>query len=190
LRDRLTRCIPYALVGTAAGYLYYVASQFEFHRRGANLGPDFWPKLALALVMATCVYEILRIAVIGTRRELTGVLQDIVEDSVRDFGDDSDDDPAPLATRRPALLIAGIALTALYVWAIQTLGFFLATVPYLVAFIALGGYRRWVTNVIVSFAGTFVMMFFFMKVVYVSLPIGREPFAQLTFLLMRLMGIR
>ena len=30
----------------------------------------------------------------------------------------------------------------------------------------------------------------FMKVVYVSLPLGVEPFSQVTFLLMRLMGIR
>jgi hypothetical protein len=29
-----------------------------------------------------------------------------------------------------------------------------------------------------------------MKVVYVSLPIGTEPFAQVTLTLMRLMGIR
>jgi hypothetical protein len=29
-----------------------------------------------------------------------------------------------------------------------------------------------------------------MKIVYVSLPLGREPFSQVTFALMRLMGIR
>jgi hypothetical protein len=33
-------------------------------------------------------------------------------------------------------------------------------------------------------------MFFFMKLVYVSLPLGQEPFAQVTFFLMRVMGIR
>jgi putative tricarboxylic transport membrane protein len=33
-------------------------------------------------------------------------------------------------------------------------------------------------------------MFMFMKVVYVSLPLGIEPFAQVSFALMRLMGIK
>lgn len=178
------------MVGAASVYLYYVATQFEFHRRGANLGPDFWPKLVLGLVLATCAYEIVKIALFGSRRELTGVLQDIVEDSARDYGDEGDDGSAPQGKPRPALLVAGIALTALYVWVIQALGFFLATAPYVAIFIALGGYRRWGINLIVSVAGTFFMMYFFMKVVYVSLPVGQEPFAQLTFWLMRLMGIR
>lgn len=188
MTSRLARCIPYALVGAASVYLYYVATQFEFHRRGATLGPDFWPRLVLGLLIATCAYEILRIALVGQRRELTGVLRDIVEDSARDYGGDGGAEPK--GRPRPGMLVAGIALTALYVWVIQTVGFFLATAPYVAIFIAIGGYRRWGVNLVVSVAGTFAMMFFFMKVVYVSLPAGQEPFAQVTFWLMRVMGIR
>lgn len=187
MSGRLARSLPYVLVGAAAVYLYVVASQFEFQRRGANLGPDFWPKLVLALVVATCVYEIAKIALFGARRDVSGVLQEIVEESAREHGDVG---AAPAAKPRPALLLGGMALTAFYVWVIQKLGFFLATAPYVAIFIALGGYRRWGVNAAVSVAGTFAMMFFFMKVVYVSLPVGQEPFAQLTFWLMRLMGIR
>jgi putative tricarboxylic transport membrane protein len=88
------------------------------------------------------------------------------------------------------MLWGGIALTAFYVWIIRDLGFVLATAPYVFAFIALGGYRRWLVNAATSVVGTLAMMFFFMKVVYVSLPIGAEPFAQVTLALMRLMGIR
>jgi hypothetical protein len=33
-------------------------------------------------------------------------------------------------------------------------------------------------------------MFFFMKIVYVSLPIGREPFDQVMLALMQIMAIR
>ena len=187
MSGRLARCVPYALVGAAAAYLYYVATQFEFHRRGANLGPDFWPKLILALIVVTCAYEILKTAFFGERGEISGVLGEMVADSEREHGDLGE---APAARPRPVLLVAGITLTAGYVWAIQKLGFALATAPYVALFIALGGYRRWWINAVVSLAGTLVMMFFFMKVVYVSLPVGQEPFAQLTFWLMRLMGIR
>jgi putative tricarboxylic transport membrane protein len=58
------------------------------------------------------------------------------------------------------------------------------------AFLALGGYRRWGVNAAVSLIGTFAIMFFFMRLVYVSLPIGEEPFAQVTLLLMKVMGVR
>jgi putative tricarboxylic transport membrane protein len=63
-------------------------------------------------------------------------------------------------------------------------------VPYIAAFVALGGYRRWGIIAAVSVIGTFVMLFFFMKVVYVSLPLGVGPFQQVTLFLMQLLGIR
>jgi putative tricarboxylic transport membrane protein len=63
-------------------------------------------------------------------------------------------------------------------------------VPYVAAFIALGGYRRWGVVAAVSVIGTVLLLFFFMKVVYVSLPLGQEPFLQVTLLLMKIMGIR
>jgi putative tricarboxylic transport membrane protein len=139
------------------------------------------------LVIAACLYELVRRLAFGGRRGVAGVLQDLVEESVEQRGDGG---AATAGKPRPGVLVAGIALTALYVWLIQTLGFALATAPYLAAFVALGGYRRWTVNAAVSLVGTLVMMFFFMKVVYVSLPIGREPFAQVTLFLMQVMGIR
>lgn len=175
--------LPYAIVGGLAAYLFYAATQIDFHRRAGTLGPDVWPKLVLGLMLAVCLYEIVRRLVAPARAAgAKGVLQDLVERSGA-AGD-------PQVAKYPLLLVAGIALTALYVWAIQRLGFVLATAPYLVAFIALGGYRRWGINLAVSGVGTLAMMFFFMKVVYISLPVGQAPFAQITFALMRLMGIR
>lgn len=187
MAGRLARSLPYLLVGAAAGYLYYAATQIEFQRRADNLGPDFWPKLVLVLIIATCLYEVVKVAIFGGRRDAHGVLQDIVQESTEEHGEAGEAEPARM---RPLLLVAGVALTAFYVWIIQTLGFFLATVLYVASFIALGGYRRWAVNAAVSLIGTLAMMFFFMKVVYVSLPLGREPFVQITFFLMRVMGIR
>lgn len=174
-------------MGTAAGYLFHVATQIGFHRRGSTLGPDFWPKAILVLIIATCLYEIVKVLVFGARRGVSGVLEDIVEESVKEHGDAG---PELIAEKRPLLLLGGIALTAAYVWMIQKLGFFLATAPYIAAFIALGGYRRWGVNAAVSLIGALAMMLFFMKLVYVSLPLGQEPFVQVTFFLMRVFGIR
>jgi putative tricarboxylic transport membrane protein len=54
----------------------------------------------------------------------------------------------------------------------------------------IGRYRRPGVILVTSLVGSLAFMFMFMKIVYVSLPLGVEPFSQVSFLLMRLMGIR
>ena len=187
MRSALVRVLPYALVGSLAAWLFHAATQIDFHRRPGTLGPDVWPKLILGLLLAICTYEVVRVLFSPQwRGGATGMLQEMVERTEKAHPDAAE----PVVPKSPLMLLGGIALTAVYVWLIQRLGFVLATAPYVFAFIALGGYRRWMVNAAVSVVGTLVMMFFFMKVVYVSLPIGAEPFAQVTFALMRLMGIR
>jgi len=92
--------------------------------------------------------------------------------------------------RYPRLIVGGIVLTVAYVVLIERLGFFLCTFAYLAAFAWIGRYRRPLVVLASSLIGSLLFMFVFMKVVYVSLPLGQEPFSQVTFLLMRLMGIR
>jgi putative tricarboxylic transport membrane protein len=185
---RLARTLPYAIVGAAAGYLFYKAMHFEFHHRAGTLGPDFWPKAILVLLIATCVYEVGKRLFSRTPDvEVGGVLEELVEESAQDHADMGE---AAAAESHPWLLLAGMALTALYVFVIQTVGFSLATAPYLALFITLGGYRRWSVIAATSVLGTLLLLFFFMRVVYVSLPIGEAPFSAVTLLLMQLMGIR
>jgi putative tricarboxylic transport membrane protein len=54
----------------------------------------------------------------------------------------------------------------------------------------IGRYRRIGVVLATSAIGALAFMFMFMKVVYVSLPLGVEPFAQVSFALMRIMGIK
>lgn len=179
---RFSRIIPYAVVGTAAGYLYYVAANFEFHARAGTLGPDAWPKAILALIIVTCLYKIAAGLISRTEQDVSGVLEE--------FTGEGDQGAAAPVESHPFLLVAGMALTALYVMFIQKLGFFVATVPYIALFVVLGGYRKWGIIVATSVLGTLLLLFFFMKVVYVSLPIGQEPFSAVTLFLMQVMGIR
>ncbi|HVP09374.1 MAG TPA: tripartite tricarboxylate transporter TctB family protein [Burkholderiales bacterium] len=183
MSTRLARALPYALVGLASAYLYYVAAHIEYEHRAGTLGPDFWPKLVLALAIAVCLFEIARVALSGGR----GAVGEIAQLAER--AAPGEEAPAPPPESLPRLA-AGIALTALYVWLLGPLGFFCATVPYLAAFVVLGGYRRRGVVAAVSGLGTLLMMFFFMKVVYVSLPLGEGAFREVTLFLMRTMGIR
>ena len=185
----LLRILPYALVGAAAGYLYYVAANIQYHARAGTLGPDFWPKAILLLTIAVCLYEVIKLAIQGPRaRDTTGVLEEMVEEGAEQHPDAAAHEA--IEKNHPFLLVAGMFATLLYVWASQRLGFFLATVIYLVAFMWLGGYRRWRVIAAVSVIGTLILLFIFMKLVYVSLPIGVAPFSEVTLLLMKLMAIR
>jgi putative tricarboxylic transport membrane protein len=186
--SRLARTLPYVIVGMVAGYLYYVAAHFEFHHRPGTLGPDFWPKAILLLLIAVCIYEIVKRLLSGTAsHEIGGVLVEIVGESADKHADMG---AAAEIESHPWLLLAGMALTALYVSLVHKLGFFLATSAYLALFTVLGGYRKWAVIAMVSVLGTLLLLFFFMKVVYVSLPIGEAPYSAVTLFLMQVMGIR
>jgi len=82
------------------------------------------------------------------------------------------------------------AWTAEYVALLGTLGFFIDTVLYIALLTRTGRYRRWPVIVVVAFAGALAFMAVFMRVVYLSLPIGRPPFSAVSLALMQLMGIR
>jgi putative tricarboxylic transport membrane protein len=185
---RLRRALPYAIVLVLTAALFVLARRIEFAAPGGRIGPDFWPKAILGLAMLTCAYQIVKTLFFDAiGGEVGGVLGTIVDQAAdRDAGDARDEPPATY----PRLIVAGIALTVAYVLLIEHLGFFLCTFAYLAAFTWIGRYRRPLVVLASSALGGLAFMFTFMKVVYVSLPLGQEPFSQVTFALMRLMGIR
>jgi putative tricarboxylic transport membrane protein len=143
-----------------------------------------WPRAILLLLIVACVVRI-----VGVLRRPSAdepvMLQDVIADALP--GDVQDDKPSP---RYPALLLTGIALTSGSVALLGTLGFFVDTVLYIAALTVTGRYRRWPVIAAVAIAGALVFMFIFMKVVYLSLPIGSDPFATVSLLLMQLLGLR
>lgn len=184
--NRLRRTVPYVVVLVATGVLFVFANRISFIAPGGRIGPDVWPKAILGLAMLTCVFQIVKTLFFGaTGEQVAGVLESIIEKAPA--GESADTAPEP---RYPLLIVGGIVLTVAYVVLIERLGFFLCTFAYLAAFAWIGRYRRPLVVLASSLAGSLLFMFVFMKVVYVSLPLGQEPFSQVTFLLMRLMGIR
>jgi putative tricarboxylic transport membrane protein len=174
------------IVFVATAVLFVFADRISFVAPGGRIGPDVWPKAILALSMLTCVFQIVKVLFSGGAGEqVPGVLESILEEAPADGS-------AAAAPERtyPHLIVGGIVLTVAYVVLIERLGFFLCTFAYLAAFAWIGRYRRPLVVLASSLVGSLLFMFVFMKVVYVSLPLGQEPFSQVTFLLMRLMGIR
>lgn len=185
-RRKAARIAPYVIVLAIAGFLYRSAGQIDYFAPAGRIGPDFWPKMVLILMIATCIYEIVRIGLFSSDDPVSGVLQTL---SASPPADESQP-PADAGPSYPLRLIFGIAITVLYAAVVPYAGFFLTTFSYLVAFMALGRYRRMPIAIGVSLAGTLLMLYFFMKVAYISLPIGTAPFSAVSLYLMQVMGVR
>jgi len=180
--NRLLRASPYIVVQLAAMYLYQVAGRIEFPAAPGRIGPDFWPKSILVLLGLVCFYEIIKNLLVGETFTAAGLLEKLMKDSGATEGEEK-------LRSYPLLLVGGIVLTVIYVATIDKLGFFLATIAYLALFMVIGRYRRWRVIAISSALGSLGLMFIFMKVVYVSLPLGVEPFSAVSLLLLRIMGV-
>lgn len=184
--NRVRKALPYALLLAGAGYFYHLAAGFDFVAPGGRIGPDFWPKAVLGLLIASCAYELVKIVFFDRSPvDLSGVLQDIMQAAPAEETQ-AVEETGPF----PQLLAAGIVLTVTYVFLIDKLGFFLCTFFYLAAFMYVGRYRRLGVIIATAFLGSLAFVFVFMKVVYVSLPLGEAPFASVSLLLLHLLGIK
>jgi putative tricarboxylic transport membrane protein len=82
-----------------------------------------------------------------------------------------------------------VLVTVLYLLLFETLGFFLSTFLYSAAVMWIGNFRNVFWNIAISFLFTFAFMFAFMRIIFVDLPLGAEPFSRLSIALMRVMGV-
>lgn len=164
--------LPYIVLLAIAAGLYVLAGQTGTPARPGQLGPDAWPRAALVLMAAACVFQIAKTVAASPGREARGL-----EDSL-DEGDAEDQAP-----RRPRLLLAGVALTIAYGFVVTVLGFPLATAGFMVAFMYLGGARSHLAIWLSSLIGVALLSFLLLRVVYVSLPRGVPPLDRITDLL-------
>lgn len=187
-RTTLIKIAQYSIVLAVAAALYMVAGQFDFAPHAGRLGPDVWPKAILVLMMLTCIFEIAKTLLRKQAGdEIEGLLELVKEDSIETH-------VADMPEQAPAvylhLLLAGIGLTIAYVYLIDKLGFFLDTLAFMMLFMLVGRYRKPVVVIATGLVGSLVFLFVFMKIVYVSLPIGKAPFSAVSLGLMQLMGIK
>lgn len=175
--------IPYFIVLAVAGGLFIHAGDItSMGSADRAIGPSFWPRLILGLAMCVCVFELVFRWFFDM--EGMGGLLSQVEQSMD--GEAAAEEPEEHHLPR---LLTGVGLTLAYVWALPLLGFAVASLLFIALFIWLGTYRRGRVVAAVSVLGTLLLMFIFMKVVYVSLPLGSGPFESISVFLMNLMGI-
>jgi len=182
---RLARAAPYALLLALAGWLYFLAGRIEYVGPPEHIGPGFWPRAILVLLALVCAWEIARSLALSVAGSARAILQSLMEAAAQ-----GEPAAAPVVEASPGRLAAGMGVTLAYVLLADTLGFFVATAGFLFGFIAVGGYRRWGIAAACAGAGSLAMVIVFMKIVYVSLPLGTGPFRSLSLALLALLGVR
>jgi putative tricarboxylic transport membrane protein len=179
MHPRLWSVVPHTVMLAVSALLYYAATLITAPSvSGGRLGPDSWPKFIIVVMAALCLYEIVKRLVVGSSFTATGLVP-VANDGEAE---------GEAAEAHHGKLAAGIALVAGYVLGVSHIGFFVATAVFLAAFTWIGGFRRPLTLAIVSLAGTFALLVVFMRVAYVSLPLGVGPFKAISLLLLKLIG--
>ncbi|WP_040298510.1 tripartite tricarboxylate transporter TctB family protein [Afipia sp. 1NLS2] len=168
---------PYILIIGAAIYFYRVASEIPYTEIPGQMGPERWPKIIIALLIAVCAFEVVRRIFVSVRPR-----------PVSDAASEADEGFSQQMEAHPLLVAAATAATVGYLLLFDLVGFFVATALYLVAVMWIGGVRRPVFLGLLSLAISFAFSFFFMKLIYVALPLGEGPFARISLIVMKLVG--
>lgn len=185
MTQRLKAAAPYLLGLAGAVVLFVLAGNFHYAARPGQLGPDFWPRVALVIIAVACVYELGRMMLMGsTDADVQGIAERLDREELDATSAEAD------ANSRLPLLLGGMALTLAYAVLVPVLGFLLASYLFLVIFMYLGGERRHIAIWVTSTLGILAFAFVFLKLVYVSIPRGEPPFDQVTQLVMDLLQIR
>jgi hypothetical protein len=88
------------------------------------------------------------------------------------------------------LVAGGFLLFLVYPVALEYLGFPLTTFLFMALFMLIGQWRNPLGVLAVSALGTLAFFYIFRGLVYVSLPLGTEPFRSGTIWLAALLGMR
>jgi putative tricarboxylic transport membrane protein len=136
--------------------------------REGQLGPGFWPRLVLAGLAVACLGKLLSE---WRQRARVGEVT------------------PPAAPISRARLAAGIALVVLYVLATPSVGFAFASVAFIAAFMTLAGARSPLVIAANALAGTAILLYTFVRLVYLPLPKGEGVFEALTLAVYRALRI-
>lgn len=157
---------PYLIGLLISVGLWIYSGTIDYTARSGELGPAVWPRLAILLMGASCLFEMAR-RILVKNEDATGFLEAFEKEEEKE-------EPAPVHMR---MLIGGIVLMGVYAVALPYLGFIFGTFLFLAAFMYIGGYRShgviWAMSVFVTVACGVL----FLRVAYVSLPRGVMPFA-------------
>ncbi|MCX5837594.1 MAG: tripartite tricarboxylate transporter TctB family protein [Deltaproteobacteria bacterium] len=159
------------LIFIAAVYFYVLAGSIDENPMPGQMGPAFWPRVILILLMASCVLKALESYLAFGK-------------GIADIGLESA--PPDVSVSK---LIVMIILVLAVVPGMEILGFALANFIFLILFMRIAGVRKLPSLIVTSLLGTIFLLYLFGKVVYLPLPKGDWIFNDLTIFIYRLLYI-
>jgi hypothetical protein len=178
MSGKLMRVLPHAVMLAAACALYWAATRIDADT-GGRIGPAVWPKAIIVIMGLLCAYEIVKRLVARSDFEAKGLLSGSQLPAAEPEAPGSDH----------KMLAGGIALIAAYVVAVPWAGFFVTTALFLGIFPWIGGLRRPALSAAIAIAGSFTLVVVFMRVAYISLPLGEGLFRTISLALLRAIGV-
>lgn len=159
------------LIFLFALFFYFLADKIEQVPIPGQLGPAFWPKMILILLMVSCGIKAREILAARGKEEveITG-----------------EEPPKEVNTLKLGAMIAMIIAVVL---SMEAIGFLLANFLFLLLFMHIAGLRKIFSLVLTSVLGTVLLLYIFVKVVYLPLPKGQWFFTDFTIFLYRLLYI-
>ena len=137
-------------------------------RRFGELGSGFWPILILSL--ASLLSAILLISSLMKRKEKEG----------KEAEESSSPESVASRTRARRIVVISSVATLVYIFAMQWIGFALATLFYVLAFIVILGERRKWVLVFSPILVTVFILVVFSKFIAIPFPKGVGIFAELS----------
>ncbi len=170
--------LPHGLLLVATVLLYWAATRIQANTGAGRIGPDAWPKAIIVFMGLLCALEIARRLAVRRRRRGPAPSGPEAADALR----------AP-PEMQAGKLAAGMGLVLAYVVTVPWLGFLVATAIFLAAFPWFGGLRRPLLTAALGLAGSLALVVVFMRVAYISLPLGDGPFRALSLALLSAIGV-
>jgi putative tricarboxylic transport membrane protein len=177
-RERLLAASAYLIILAAAVFFYAMADRIRFDKEPGRIGPDLWPKIILVLTIIACLWRCMVAFIfdVGASAASAAVEHPAEQGEI--------DEPEVY----PLRVWAAIAGTLVYIWVLSIAGFFVSTFVFLFFIIFVAGYRRPLAVLLLAAAGSLFFMTIFVRVVYVSLPLGIPPFNAISIALLKLLG--
>jgi len=192
--NRMKRVLPHLVMLLASVLLYWSAMQIDTGAAGDahRIGPDFWPKTVIAIMGLLCLYEVVKRLVAKSTFTAEGLTGEFAHNPSGAAPEATGPAPAGATQAQveyPGRLLGGLVLIGAFALGVDWLGFFLATALFLALFMLIGGFSRPLLAGAIGLAGSFLLIVLFMRVAYISLPLGAGPFREVSLALLRLLGV-
>jgi len=159
------------LIFLLAVFFYVLSGRLDENPIEGQLGAFFWPKAILILLMLSCAFKVLE--------SFKGIGKGVADTGL--------EEQAPEVNTGKLILMIVVLLAA--VVCMETIGFSLCNFIFLLVFMRIAGLKKKTHLLLISLLGTVLLLYLFVKVVYLPLPKGQWFFSDFTIFLYRVLHI-